>query len=89
MRAIILLQNSESILIKSNYANFMIQKATELGITKFIPIIFDRKIVSKINSERLEKIIIDATEQSNRIKPPSLEKPQNLKSFLKQLSQVI
>ena len=69
--------------IKSNYSNFMIQKATELGVTKFIPIIFDRTIVRKINSERLEKIIIEATEQSNRINLPSLEKPQNLKSFLK------
>ena len=27
--------------IKSNYFNFMIQKATELGVTKFLPIIFD------------------------------------------------
>ena len=43
--------------IKSNYSNFMIQKATELGVTKFFPIIFDRTIVRKINSERLEKII--------------------------------
>ena len=70
--------------IKSNYSNFMIQKATELGVTKFIPVIFDRTIVRKINSDRLEKIIIEATEQSNRINPPSLEKPKNLKSFLKE-----
>ena len=35
--------------IKSNYFNFMIQKATELGITKFLPIIFDRTMVRKIN----------------------------------------
>jgi len=39
--------------IKSNYFNFMIQKATELGVTKFLPIIFDRTIVRKINKERL------------------------------------
>ena len=68
--------------IKSNYSNFMIQKATELGVTKFFPIIFDRTIVRKINSERLEKIIIEATEQSNRLNPPYLEKTQNLKAFL-------
>ena len=68
--------------IKSNYFNFMIQKATELGVTKFIPIIFDRTIVRKINKDRLEKIIIEATEQSNRIDVPVLEKPQNLKKFL-------
>jgi 16S rRNA (uracil1498-N3)-methyltransferase len=69
--------------IKSNYFNFMIQKATELGVTKFLPIIFDRTIVRKINKERLEKVIIEAAEQSNRINIPVIEQPQNLKSFLK------
>ena len=68
--------------IKSNYFNFMIQKATELGVTKFIPIIFDRTIVRKINKERLEKVIIEAAEQSNRINLPSIEEPQSLKFFL-------
>ena len=68
--------------IKSNYFNFMIQKSTELGITKFLPIIFDRTIVRKINKQRLEKVIIEAAEQSNRINIPKIEKPQNLKSFL-------
>ena len=68
--------------IKSNYFNFMIQKATELGVTKFLPIIFDRTIVRKINKERLEKVIIEAAEQSNRIQVPNIEDPQNLRDFL-------
>ena len=68
--------------IKSNYQNFMIQKATELGISKFLPIIFDRTIVRKINKDRLEKIVIEACEQSNRITVPVIEQEQNLKSFL-------
>ena len=69
--------------IKSNYFNFMIQKATELGVTKFLPIVFDRTIVRKINKERLEKVIIEAAEQSNRINVPSIEEPKSLNSFLK------
>ena len=69
--------------IKSNYQNFMIQKATELGVTKFLPIIFDRTVVRKINKERLEKIIIEASEQSNRINVPIIEDAQNLNSLLK------
>ena len=69
--------------IKSNYFNFMIQKATELGVTKFLPIVFDRTIVRKINKERLEKVIIEAAEQSNRINVPSIEESQSLDSFLK------
>ena len=68
--------------IKSNYFNFMIQKATELGVTKFIPIIFDRTIVRKINKERLKKVIIEAAEQSNRINVPFIEEPHSLKNFL-------
>ena len=69
--------------VKSNYQNFMIQKATELGVTKFLPIIFDRTIVRKVNKKRIEKIIIESCEQSNRINVPVVEEPQNLQSFLK------
>ena len=69
--------------IKSNYQNFMIQKATELGVTKFLPIVFDRSVVRKINKMRLEKIVIEASEQSNRINVPIIEETQNLNSFLK------
>ena len=72
--------------IKSNYQNFMIQKATELGVTKFLPIIFDRTVVRKINKERLEKIVIEASEQSNRINVPFVESPQTLDILLKENS---
>ena len=75
--------------IKSNYQNFMIQKATELGVTKFIPIIFERTIVRKINKERFEKIVIEASEQSNRIDVPLIESSQNLDNLLKNSMDLI
>ena len=75
--------------IKSNYFNFMMQKSTELGVTKFIPIVFDRSVVRKINHDRVEKIIVEASEQSNRINVPVLEKCQNLKNFLSKNSKKI
>ena len=68
--------------IKSNFQNFMIQKATELGVTKFLPIIFDRTVVRKINIQRVEKIVIEASEQSNRINVPLVYDSQNLDSLL-------
>ena len=68
--------------IKSNFQNFMIQKATELGVTKFLPVIFDRTVVRKINTERLKKIVIEASEQSNRLNVPLVEDTQNLENFL-------
>ena len=69
--------------IKLNYLNLMIQKATELGVTKFIPIITERTIVRKLNDKRLNKIIIEASEQSNRLKVPKLEKILKLNEFLR------
>ncbi len=69
--------------IKLNYLNLMIQKATELGVTKFIPILTERTIVRNINEKRINKIIIEASEQSNRLRVPKLEEMVKLDIFLK------
>ena len=68
--------------IKLNYLNLMIQKATEIGATRFIPILTERTVVRKLNDKRLNKIIIEASEQSNRLKVPSLDKLTKLDDFL-------
>ena len=69
--------------IKLNYLNLMIQKATELGVTRFIPILTERTIVRKLNEKRINKIIAEASEQSNRLNVPTLDKLTKLDSFLK------
>ena len=69
--------------IKLNYLNLMMQKATELGVTRFIPILTERTIVRRINQKRISKIIIEASEQSNRLKIPKLEEIVKLDNFLK------
>ena len=68
--------------IKKNPLNFVIQKGTELGVRKFIPILSDRTIVREVNIERIKKIIVEASEQSNRISVPEINKPDSLKNFL-------
>ena len=68
--------------IKSNYFNFMLQKATEIGVTKHFPITTERTIVRKINEDRINKILIESSEQSNRLTVPSMEKIQKLEKFL-------
>ena len=70
--------------IKQNPLNFIIQKGTELGVQKFIPILSERTTVREINTERIKKIIIEASEQSNRISVPEINKPESLKKFLSQ-----
>ena len=69
--------------IKLNYLNLMIQKATELGVTRFIPILTERTIVRKLNQKRINKIIVEASEQSNRLKVPVLDEIIKLDNFLK------
>jgi 16S rRNA (uracil1498-N3)-methyltransferase len=69
--------------IKQNPLNFMIQKATELGIQKFIPLLCERSVVRNINTERVKKIIIESSEQSNRLSIPEIKKIESLKNFIK------
>ena len=69
--------------IKLNYLNLMIQKATELGVTRFIPILTERTIVRRLNEKRINKIIKEACEQSNRLNIPKLDKIIKLDKFLK------
>ena len=69
--------------IKLKYLNLMIQKATEIGVTRFIPILTERTVVRKLNEKRINKIMVEASEQSNRLKVPSLDKLTKLDTFLK------
>ena len=73
--------------IKQNPLNFVIQKGTELGVQKFIPILSERTVVRKINIQRIKKIIVEASEQSNRISIPDISKPEMLKNFLSNFSK--
>ena len=72
------------IIFSLNYLNLMLQKATELGITKFIPILTDRTIVRKLNYKRMNKIIIEASEQSNRLNVPEFHEIIKFDEFIKE-----
>ena len=68
--------------IKQNLLNLIIQKGTELGVQKFIPVLSERTNVKEINIKRIKKIIVEACEQSNRISVPEITKLETLKIFL-------
>ena len=59
-------------LVKKNPMEIILQKATELGVSKITPIISERTEIKDLNYERAKKIIIEATEQSNQLSPPEL-----------------
>ena len=66
--------------------DIILQKATELGVSKITPIISKRTEIKELNHDRAKKIVIEATEQSNQFIPPEISKTIKLKDFLNQLN---
>jgi 16S rRNA (uracil1498-N3)-methyltransferase len=62
--------------------NWLIEKATEMGVTDFYPIICHRTVVRHFSEKRHTKIIYEACEQSHRLHIPILHPPQTLDRFL-------
>jgi 16S rRNA (uracil1498-N3)-methyltransferase len=63
----------------------ILQKATELGVSKITPIISERTEVKELNYDRANKIVIESTEQSNQLSPPKISEVTKLKDFLNNL----
>jgi 16S rRNA (uracil1498-N3)-methyltransferase len=72
-------------LVKKSPIETILQKATELGVSKIIPIVSERTEVKELNFERANKIVVEATEQSNQLTPPEISEVIKLKDFLKNL----
>jgi len=72
-------------LVKKNPMEIILQKATELGVSKIIPVVSERTEVKELNYDRAKKIAIEATEQSNQLVPPEISKVIKLKEFLMNL----
>ena len=72
-------------LVKKTPMETILQKATELGISKILPIISERTEIKELNHDRAKKIVIEATEQSNQLIPPEISKTIKLKDFISNL----
>lgn len=62
-------------IIKRDKMDWVVQKATELGVNKIVPIIASRSEKKNINLDRLKKIAIEAVEQCGRIDIPEIIEP--------------
>mgnify|MGYP000503886760 FL=1 len=64
--------------VKKTPNEYIIQKATELGVSKILPILTERTITQKLNLNRLNDIAIEASEQCERITIPEILPPQKI-----------
>ena len=74
-------------IVKKSPMEMILQKATELGVSKIIPLVSERTEVKELNYDRAKKITIEATEQSNQMFPPEILDITKLKDFLENLDK--
>ena len=68
--------------VRKHRTAFIIEKATELGASKLIPVITARTQFPKLNIEKARAQIIEAAEQTERLDLPIIETPQKLETLL-------
>lgn len=69
--------------IKQSRLIFLLEKATELGVSNFIPIQTKHSVVDKINLSKWNIYLKEAAEQSNRISIPNINTLEKLDIFLR------
>lgn len=75
--------------LKHDPMNFLIEKATELGVSDFQPILTERTNNHRLNIERLAKNAQEAAQQCERLDIPKIHEPLYLVDFLNKLPNVI
>ena len=75
--------------VKRTQTDWLVEKATELGVAKLIPVITHRTIAERVKLERLGSIAIEAAEQCGRTRLPTIDVPVSLAQFLKQADRAI
>lgn len=68
--------------IKRAAVNFAVTKATELGVSRIVPVITARTNSERVNTRRLRANAIEAAEQSERLSVPEIAEPVRLPAFL-------
>jgi 16S rRNA (uracil1498-N3)-methyltransferase len=68
--------------LKKDKNDWLVQKATELGVHKFVPVLASRSEKTGLNVERMQKIIIEAAEQCGRADVPEIREPIGLHEAL-------
>ena len=68
--------------VKKARLDWIIEKATELGVARLQPVITERTIVERVKQERLAAQIVEACEQCGRTTLPDLAEPVKLPRLL-------
>jgi 16S rRNA (uracil1498-N3)-methyltransferase len=73
--------------VKRAQTDWLVEKATELGVAKLQPVMTQRTIAERVRLDRLQAIAIEAAEQCGRTMLPQIAEPAPLDRFLKMSAQ--
>ncbi len=76
-------------ILKKDKNDWVLQKGTELGVSHFVPLLCDRTEKTGWNSERAQKIVIEAAEQSGRSDIPRLREPLSPQKFIEEMKDKV
>ena len=62
--------------VKRAQTDWLVEKATELGAARLIPVMTQRTVAERVKLERLEAIAIEAAEQCGRTRLPEIAEPR-------------
>ena len=68
--------------VKRSQTDWLVEKATELGAGRLVPVLTQRTIAERVKLERLRAISVEAAEQCGRTRLPEICEPVALKQFL-------
>ncbi len=71
--------------VKRAQTDWLVEKATELGAARLVPVMTQRTIAERVRLDRLESIAIEATEQCGRTRVPQIVEPVQLRRFVEEL----
>jgi 16S rRNA (uracil1498-N3)-methyltransferase len=68
--------------VKRSQTDWLVEKATELGVARLLPVTTQRTVVERVKLERLRAIAIEAAEQCGRTRLPQIDEPMSLDQLL-------
>jgi 16S rRNA (uracil1498-N3)-methyltransferase len=68
--------------VKRTQTDWLVEKATELGVSRLLPVMTQRTVAERVKLERLQAIAIEAAEQCGRTLLPEIGEPISLKQLL-------
>src|SRR5690242_18213699 len=71
--------------VKRAQTDWLVEKATELGVARLLPVMTQRTVAERVRLERLQSIAIEAAEQCGRTRVPQIAQPIPLRRLVEEL----